>query len=234
MKGCELHLSFLSWVCDGFCLFYCKPERWGWKSVSAPNSGFPSQEYCYHYLPRAKLSLVPSKGEKDSPVWAEKEEGAQGTGAFAPKQDKPCVQSQISLGLGYPSRGKKRSELLHFVLFLSKSRNSEKPLGVGMPGRVSLCCTRKRKGGHLYQKSLWREAWGIPQDTSIFLETDTLVLLQANPRCRVSPDNVGISRDSREQTDNPLYKYHSISFRTCVERRRKTQDSTHRRGFSCE
>lgn len=31
------------------------------------------------------------------------EEGAEGMGAFAPKQDEPCAQSQASLELGYPS-----------------------------------------------------------------------------------------------------------------------------------
>lgn len=107
-----------------------------------------------------------------------------------------------------------------------------------MPGRVSLCYARKGEVPVTPEKplkgSLQHSPGHQPFSRLPCLEAATLVLLQANPRRRVSPDNVGISRDSQERTHNPLYNYYYSSFKNYLRWRREKLDFTHRREISCK
>lgn len=171
MKGCELHLSFLSLVCDGFCLFYCKREGWGWKSVSAPNSDFPSQEYCYHYLPRAKLSLMLSKGAEGFPCvsWkgSARRKGQRGWERLLPSKTSPAFRAKPPWGLAIRA-GKMWTVAFRAFSFQSCLTVKKHQEWECQAERV---CVMPEKGGGgslLHQRSLWREARGFPQDTSVF------------------------------------------------------------------
>lgn len=133
MKGCELHLSFLSLVCDGFCLFYCEREGWGWKSVSAPHPDFPSQEYCYHLFTKSKTFLSAwRRSRRILPCQLKRrreEEGAEGIGSVVCCQAGRAPRSEPSLpGARLPGQ-EKCERLLPFVPFLSKWLDSGKPSG---------------------------------------------------------------------------------------------------------
>lgn len=102
-----------------------------------------------------------------------------------------------------------------------------------------MLCQKRGEEGPCYTREAFEGKLAAFPRTPAFsrlpcLEAATLVLLQANPHGRVSPDNVGISRDSQEQTHNPHYDYCYGSFKNYVRWRREKLDSIHRRGVSCK
>jgi len=161
--------------------------------------------------------------------------GQRGRENSLPSKTSPRVLSQASPGLGYPSTKNVNCcvSCLSFQSFSAVKTHWEWERRAkrvrGMPA--------KGWGSPSGWSSLRREARGIPRDTPAFStllcpEADTLVFLQANPRRRVSPDNVGISGDSQGQTRSPLHDCYNGSCTNCVRWRREKSDSTHHRGIS--
>lgn len=128
-----------------------------------------------------------------------KEEGAEQMRAFASKQDKLCPESQTSLGLDYPSRKNVNCHILclYFQSYLTVKNYQE------WEYQAERSVLSQKYGSPCYTAEAFEGKFvAFPRITAFSrlpcLEAVTLVLLQANPHCRVSPHKIWISRDSQE------------------------------------
>lgn len=188
---------------------------------------------------RAEFSLVPSKGAEGFPCvsWkgSVRRKGQRGWERLLPSKTSPAFRAKPPWGLAIRA-GKMWTAA--FCAFLFKVAWQWKTIRSGNAGQNEPVLCQKRGGPCNTREAFEGKLAAFPRIPAFSrlpcLEAATLVLLQANPLCRVSSDNVGISRDSQERTHNPLYDYYYSSFKNYIRWRREKLDSTHRREISCK